>query len=86
MYSNKNILFHLLKVEPRRTPPQGSPVVESPGAHVDDCVSCGPFCLVPVFFSDSPPSFSWLTTWSEWGGMPSHDAVGINWKNGANAG
>ena len=29
--------------------------VESPGVHVDDCVSLGHFCLVPVFFWSALP-------------------------------
>ena len=40
-----------------------------------------PFLLGTVFFRTALPCFGGYHM--EWGGMPLHDAVGINFKNGA---
>ena len=54
--------------------------MKSSGAYVTDCVSRGHFCLARVFL-DRPPVLGGYHL--EKGGMPLHDAVGINCKKGA---
>ena len=54
--------------------------VESPGTYVTESVSRSIFASHCVL-SDRPPVLWWLS-W-ERGGMPLHDAVGINCKRGA---
>ena len=55
--------------------------VESPSAYVDDRVKPGNFCLALRSFG--PPSSALLDYHPEKGGMPLHDAVGVNCKNGS---
>ena len=55
--------------------------VESPGAYLDDGVSCGHFCL--AWCSFGPPSRALVDYYLERGAMPLDDAVGANWIKGA---
>ena len=52
-----------------------------PGTYVTDCVSRGRFFLGTVFFRTALPCSGGYHM--EKGGMPLHDAVGINCKKGA---
>ena len=52
-----------------------------PGTYVTDCVSRGHFFLANVFFRTALPCSGGYHM--EKGGMPLHDAVGINFKKGA---
>ena len=53
--------------------------MESPGTYVTERVSRGHFCFALCSFG--PPSHAMVVI--TWRGMPLHDAVGINCKNGA---
>ena len=54
--------------------------MDSPSTHVIECVSRGHFLLGLVFFRTALPCFGGYHM--ERGGMPLHDVVGINCKNG----
>ena len=54
--------------------------VESPGTYVTECVLRGRFCLALFFRTTHPCSGGYHM---EMGGMPLHDALGINYKNAA---
>ena len=60
---------------------ESSERVESPGKYVTECVSRGHFCL--ALYSFGPPSRALVVITWRGGGMPVHDAVGINCKTGA---
>ena len=53
---------------------------ESPGTYVTESVLCSGFFLGPVFFRTALPCSGGYHM--ERGGMPLHDAVGINCNNG----
>ena len=55
--------------------------VERPGTYVTERVSCGHFCLALCSFGPLSRALVGIT-WRE-GGMPLHDAVGINCKKSA---
>ena len=55
--------------------------VESPGTYVTELVTSGHFMLGPVLFPTALPCSDGYHL--ERGGMPLHDAVGINCKKGA---
>ena len=55
--------------------------MESPGTYVTERVSRGHFCLALCSFG--PPSRALVVNHMERGGMPLHDAVGINCEKGA---
>ena len=52
-----------------------------PGEYVDDWVSCGQFCTLPVFFRTPPRAL--VAYNQERGGMLLHDTVGMNCQKGA---